>query len=269
MPAVYDQTAVDIAAGPGRRSAPRGQVLKFAGFLARSTPRRSRTTTRPTRDDEADAASCPTLNEGETLQAARAIDPSSTSPSRRRASPKRRWSRSWRRRASAARRPTPPSSRPSRTAATWRSARAASTRPSSGMMVNEPAGEAASPTIVGRRLHRADGGEARRDRGGRAGLGDAAAATSTARSRTTLEQGRRSRCATSSARRSRPSIICEKCGKPMVIKWGRNGHFLACTGYPECNNTKEFKRDADGKHRSGATDARRPTRSARPAARRW
>jgi DNA topoisomerase-1 len=42
------------------------------------------------------------------------------------------------------------------------------------------------------------------------------------------------------------SEICEKCGKPMVIKWGRNGHFLACSGYPECRNAKEFTRNADG-----------------------
>jgi DNA topoisomerase I len=40
--------------------------------------------------------------------------------------------------------------------------------------------------------------------------------------------------------------VCEKCGKPMVIKWGRNGYFLACTGYPECRNTKEYTRNADG-----------------------
>jgi len=40
--------------------------------------------------------------------------------------------------------------------------------------------------------------------------------------------------------------VCEKCGKPMVIKWGRNGHFLACTGYPECRNTKEYRQRADG-----------------------
>ncbi|MDZ4694922.1 MAG: type I DNA topoisomerase [Deltaproteobacteria bacterium] len=40
--------------------------------------------------------------------------------------------------------------------------------------------------------------------------------------------------------------VCEKCSKPMVIKWGRNGHFLACTGYPECKNTKEYAREADG-----------------------
>ena len=31
---------------------------------------------------------------------------------------------------------------------------------------------------------------------------------------------------------------CDKCGKPMAIKHGRFGDFLACTGYPECKNTK-------------------------------
>jgi DNA topoisomerase-1 len=40
--------------------------------------------------------------------------------------------------------------------------------------------------------------------------------------------------------------VCEKCGKPMVIKWGRNGYFLACSGYPDCRNTKEYTRNADG-----------------------
>ncbi len=33
--------------------------------------------------------------------------------------------------------------------------------------------------------------------------------------------------------------VCEKCGKPMVLKWGRFGRFLACSGYPECKNTRE------------------------------
>jgi DNA topoisomerase-1 len=40
--------------------------------------------------------------------------------------------------------------------------------------------------------------------------------------------------------------VCEKCGKPMVIKWGRNGYFLACSGYPDCRNTKEYTRNVDG-----------------------
>ena len=33
-------------------------------------------------------------------------------------------------------------------------------------------------------------------------------------------------------------IVCEKCGKPMLIKSGRFGDFMACSGYPECKNTK-------------------------------
>ena len=33
-------------------------------------------------------------------------------------------------------------------------------------------------------------------------------------------------------------IICEKCGRPMLIKTGRFGEFMACSGFPECRNTK-------------------------------
>jgi DNA topoisomerase I len=36
---------------------------------------------------------------------------------------------------------------------------------------------------------------------------------------------------------------CEKCGKPLVIKWGKFGKFIACTGYPECSNTRELPPD--------------------------
>ncbi|MAG44848.1 DNA topoisomerase I [bacterium] len=35
---------------------------------------------------------------------------------------------------------------------------------------------------------------------------------------------------------------CEKCGKPMVIKMGRFGKFLACSGFPECKNAKPIKK---------------------------
>ena len=42
-------------------------------------------------------------------------------------------------------------------------------------------------------------------------------------------------------------IPCEKCGAMMVIKWGRNGEFLACPQYPECKSTKNFTRDESGK----------------------
>lgn len=42
-------------------------------------------------------------------------------------------------------------------------------------------------------------------------------------------------------------IKCEKCGNNMIIKWGKLGYFLACSGYPECKNTKEFRRGEEGK----------------------
>lgn len=34
--------------------------------------------------------------------------------------------------------------------------------------------------------------------------------------------------------------VCEKCGSPMVIKWGRNGKFLSCSKFPECKNAKSI-----------------------------
>ncbi|MEK7285948.1 MAG: type I DNA topoisomerase [Nitrospirota bacterium] len=34
-------------------------------------------------------------------------------------------------------------------------------------------------------------------------------------------------------------LVCEKCEKPMVLKWGRFGQFFACSGYPECKSTKQ------------------------------
>ncbi|MBI4429539.1 MAG: type I DNA topoisomerase [Ignavibacteriales bacterium] len=39
--------------------------------------------------------------------------------------------------------------------------------------------------------------------------------------------------------------ICEVCGRPMVVKWGRNGRFMACSGYPECKNTKPLAEDQE------------------------
>ena len=41
--------------------------------------------------------------------------------------------------------------------------------------------------------------------------------------------------------------VCELCGKPMAIKSGRFGEFLACTGYPECKNTKAIVQTIDVK----------------------
>ena len=40
-------------------------------------------------------------------------------------------------------------------------------------------------------------------------------------------------------------VPCEKCGRMMVIKYGRYGKFLACPGYPECQNAKPFVETID------------------------
>ena len=39
--------------------------------------------------------------------------------------------------------------------------------------------------------------------------------------------------------------VCEKCGKPMIIKLSRNGRFLACSGYPECKNTRSLQEELE------------------------
>ena len=41
-------------------------------------------------------------------------------------------------------------------------------------------------------------------------------------------------------------FTCEKCGNKMIIKWGKNGRFLACSNYPDCKNTKQFRVDDNG-----------------------
>ncbi len=40
-------------------------------------------------------------------------------------------------------------------------------------------------------------------------------------------------------------LECDKCGRPMVLKRGRFGEFMACTGYPECRNTKRLVGSAE------------------------
>ena len=46
--------------------------------------------------------------------------------------------------------------------------------------------------------------------------------------------------------------ICEKCNEPMIIKWGRFGKFMACSGYPDCKNTKDIKKQ--GSEEEGTPD---------------
>ena len=42
-------------------------------------------------------------------------------------------------------------------------------------------------------------------------------------------------------------VHCRKCADgEYQIKWGKNGQFLACSNYPDCNSTEDFKRTLDG-----------------------
>jgi DNA topoisomerase-1 len=54
--------------------------------------------------------------------------------------------------------------------------------------------------------------------------------------------------------------VCEKCGSPMVQKWGQFGSFLACSAYPECKNTKEIAREEtpESKETNGADSEPEP-----------
>ncbi len=48
--------------------------------------------------------------------------------------------------------------------------------------------------------------------------------------------------------------VCDKCGKPMVIKMGRFGKFLACTGYPDCKSTRPLPGDEKAAPMAEPTD---------------
>jgi DNA topoisomerase-1 len=41
------------------------------------------------------------------------------------------------------------------------------------------------------------------------------------------------------------SEVCDKCGGAMIVRWGRNGKFLACSRYPECKNAKPLPGEAE------------------------
>ena len=41
-------------------------------------------------------------------------------------------------------------------------------------------------------------------------------------------------------------VVCENCGRKMVIKYSKYGKFLACPGFPDCRNTKKIVTETDG-----------------------
>src|SRR5690606_25045314 len=48
--------------------------------------------------------------------------------------------------------------------------------------------------------------------------------------------------------------VCEKCGRPMLVRWNRFGRFLGCSGYPECKSTRSL----DGFNPEGEDLGRHP-----------
>ncbi len=42
-------------------------------------------------------------------------------------------------------------------------------------------------------------------------------------------------------------IVCDKCGKKMLLRWGKSGEYLVCSGKPECKNKKNVRTEPDGK----------------------
>jgi len=69
-----------------------------------------------------------------------------------------------------------------------------------------------------------------------------------------LDEGRPADTSQPRARpKDKPSDeVCQECGKPMVEKTGRWGKFLACTGYPECRNTKPMAKARKGSEKASA-----------------
>lgn len=49
---------------------------------------------------------------------------------------------------------------------------------------------------------------------------------------------------------------CDRCGKPMAIRWGRFGQFLACSGYPECKNSRPLETEEE---QQAVSDEKCPT----------
>ncbi len=60
--------------------------------------------------------------------------------------------------------------------------------------------------------------------------------------------------------------VCEKCGSKMVIKWGKFGRFMACSGYPDCKNTREIPKVCSlNGDAAGDESGRHAVRKVRPA----
>ena len=41
------------------------------------------------------------------------------------------------------------------------------------------------------------------------------------------------------------TVPCEQCGRPMLLRWGKYGKFLGCSGYPECKSIRPLEKPVD------------------------
>ena len=162
--------------------------------------------------------------------------PSSTSPRDLPGTPTPPSSRPWRRRGSEGRPPTPPSSRSCWTAITW-CASPASSFPRSWERSSMTCLRGPSPSCwtrtSPRRWRRSSTRWRRESRTGRRMIRDfyGPFKGKVASVLETLESVK-------GVMDEKTDVVCEVCGRPMVKKLGRYGFFLACTGFPECKNTK-------------------------------
>ena len=155
----------------------------------------------------------PPLDEKQTARPARPVRQRSTSPSRRRATTRRRWSRRWRRKASAGRAPTRPSSARSRSAATSSRSDRRFFATEIGKIVTDLLVQAL-PEGHGPEVHQPHRGGTRRDRdAARCKYADVLNEFWGPFSRG-AEAGRRGACRSQRARETGEK--CPKCGKPLV-----------------------------------------------------
>jgi DNA topoisomerase-1 len=63
-------------------------------------------------------------------------------------------------------------------------------------------------------------------------------------------------------------VSCEKCGRPMVIRTGSRGKFIACTGYPRCRNTHPLEKldELRASRPLGGEEGHKPAATAKPKA---
>lgn len=242
-PAVFDQTTFEIGAGPyGLRA--NGSILKFSGFLAAyQAPVEEERTRQKTEEDEEKEGTLPALSEGEILQA-KAIHPSQhfTEP------PPRFGDASLIKELE-----EKGIGRPSTYAAILsnivdkeyvRKEQKVYFPTDLGFIVNDILVES-FPNIFNVEFTARMESELDQVEDGQQSYVEALNGfykpfhETLEKAKVTMKDVKRQEIPT--------DLVCERCQSPMVIKWGRRGEFLACTNYPACTYTREFKKDQDGK----------------------